>query len=176
MPIPKPRFRPALPITLAVLALALAACGSSTQTGTGSASGSVPGLRFAQCMRAHGVPNYPDPGGAGSGPSFGGSGLDVGSPAFKDAQQACAKFAVGLPGAPNLSASRRRALVAFAKCMRANGAPSFPDPSLTAPSAPSNGTSILDLHGAIFELPAGTDLQSPALKRAGAECGVHAPS
>jgi hypothetical protein len=174
--IPKPACRPALPITLAVLALALAACGSSTQTGTGSGSGSVPGLRYAQCMRAHGVPNYPDPGGAASGPSFAGSGLDVGSPAFKAAQQACAKFAVGLPGAPNLSASRRRALVAFAKCMRANGVPSFPDPLLTAPSAPSNGTSIIDLHGAIFELPAGTDLQSPALKRAGAECGVDAPS
>lgn len=176
MRIPEPARLPALLTALAALALALAACGASTQTGTGSGSGSAPGLRFAQCMRAHGVPNYPDPGGAGSGPSFGGSGLDVGSPAFKGAQQACAKFAVGLPGAPNLSASRRRALIAFAKCMRAHGFPSFPDPLLTAPSAPSNGTSILDLHGAIFELPAGTDLQSPALKRAGAECGVRTSS
>jgi len=173
--IPKPACRPTLPITLAVLALALAACGSSTQTGTGSASSDAPGVRFAQCMRAHGVPNYPDPGSAGSGPSFAGSGLDVGSPAFKGAQQACAKFAVGLPGAPTLSASRRRALVAFARCMRAHGVPSFPDPLLTAPSAPTGGTSILDLHGAIFELPAGTDLHSPALKRAGDECGAHAP-
>ena len=176
MRIPKPARLPALLTVLAVIALALAGCGSSGQTGTGSASSSVPGLRFAQCIRAHGVPNYPDPGSAGNGPSFSGSGLDVASPAFKGAQQACAKFAVGLPGAPDLSASRKRALVAFAKCMRAHGVPSFPDPLLTAPSAPSNGTSILDLHGAIFELPAGTGLQSPALKRAGAQCGVRAPS
>jgi hypothetical protein len=125
-------------------------------------------------MRAHGVPNYPDPG-SGKGPTFAGPGL-TGSPAFKAAQQACAKFAVGLLGAQKLSASRRQALVAFARCVRAHGVPSFPDPSLTAPTAPTNGTGILNLHGAVFVLPASIALQSPALKQAGAECGVHAPS
>jgi hypothetical protein len=174
--IPKPTHRPAAFLTPAAAiacALALAACGSSTQTGTGSAPSNVPGLEAAQCMRAHGVPNYPDPG--GSGPNFIGPSV-TGSPAFKGALQACAKFAVGLPGAPKLSASRRRALVAFAGCMRAHGVPSFPDPLLTAPTAPTNGTRIIELHGAVFVLPAGTSLQSPALKQAGAECGVRAAS
>jgi hypothetical protein len=125
-------------------------------------------------MRAHGVPNFPDPGGGGT--SVVGPGLNVGSPAFKAAQQACAKLAPGLPGTPTLSASRRRALVAFARCVRAHGVPRFPDPLLTAPSAPSNGTSVIALHGAVFAPPAGTDPQSPAFKQARAKCGAYAPS
>jgi hypothetical protein len=63
-------------------------------------------LKFSQCMRSHGVPNFPDPdfsnsgGGigikisAGNGPS---SGLDPNSPAFQAAQSACAKL-LHLPG------------------------------------------------------------------------------
>jgi len=53
-------------------------------------------LAFAQCMRSHGVPNYPDPkitfsGGGVSETSGGpqGSGLDPQSPKFQSAQQAC---------------------------------------------------------------------------------------
>jgi hypothetical protein len=124
-------------------------------------------------MRANGVPNFPDPG--SSGTSFVGPGLNPGSPAFKGAQQACAKYAPGLPGPPTLTASERRAVLAFAQCMRTHGVPSFPDPLLTAPTAPSNGTSVIALHGAIFELPSGTDPQSPAFKQAGAKCGAGTP-
>ena len=55
-------------------------------------------LKFSQCMRSHGLPNFPDP-----KPSSGGvglvigknSGLDPNSPQFKTAQQACKTF---LPG------------------------------------------------------------------------------
>ena len=48
-------------------------------------------LRFSRCMRAHGVPNFPDPtfsptGSVGIGP---GPGTDVNSPAFQHAQQVC---------------------------------------------------------------------------------------
>jgi hypothetical protein len=55
-------------------------------------------LKFSQCMRAHGLPNFPDPkvlnGGIGIriGP---GTGLDPSSPQFQAAQQACLKL---LPG------------------------------------------------------------------------------
>jgi hypothetical protein len=58
-----------------------------------SASQRAAMLRFSQCMRTHGVPNFPDPvfsGGAvriGFGP---GSGVDPKSPAFIAAQRACA--------------------------------------------------------------------------------------
>ena len=52
-------------------------------------------LQFAQCMRAHGLPNFPDPvfnaGRVGfrAGP---GTGLDPSSPAFKAAQGACQQY------------------------------------------------------------------------------------
>jgi hypothetical protein len=52
-------------------------------------------LKFAQCMRSHGVPNYPDPtvnfsnGGVSSSEDIGQSGLDPSSPTFQAAQKTC---------------------------------------------------------------------------------------
>jgi hypothetical protein len=51
-------------------------------------------LQFAECMRAHGVPNFPDPkvstGSNGNGVvDLRGAGLNFGAPAFKAAAQAC---------------------------------------------------------------------------------------
>jgi hypothetical protein len=55
-------------------------------------------LKFSQCMRSHGLPNFPDPkpSGGGVGLVIGkNSGLDPNSPQFKTAQQACKTL---LPG------------------------------------------------------------------------------
>ena len=52
-------------------------------------------LRFSQCMRAHGLANFPDPtfSGGHAGLLFrAGSGIDPSSPAFKAAQAACAQY------------------------------------------------------------------------------------
>lgn len=51
--------------------------------GGGASQGTVGSytLAFARCMRAHGVPKFPDPGGQ-TGP---GSGFDLGSPSFQAA-------------------------------------------------------------------------------------------
>jgi hypothetical protein len=52
-------------------------------------------LKYAQCMRAHGLPKFPDPhptsGGIGrpSGIFVGGGGYDRNSPQVKSANQAC---------------------------------------------------------------------------------------
>jgi hypothetical protein len=57
-------------------------------------------LAFSACMRAHGVPNFPDPqfsGGRARLQVKRGGGLDPSSPAFQGAQKACQK---DLPGAP----------------------------------------------------------------------------
>jgi len=45
-------------------------------------------LKLSECMRAHGVPNFPDPNGQGV---IQGSGIDPNSPPFQAAQQKCAK-------------------------------------------------------------------------------------
>jgi hypothetical protein len=54
-------------------------------------------LEFSQCMRANGVPGYPDPG-AGGTTNFNGTGIDPNSPAFLNgnANQTCGKQ-VGAP-------------------------------------------------------------------------------
>jgi hypothetical protein len=49
------------------------------------------GLRFARCVRAHGVPSFPDPDSTGRIPDPASVGVDQGSPAFRAANDACAK-------------------------------------------------------------------------------------
>jgi hypothetical protein len=42
-------------------AVALAACGSSGKSSAAASGGSGQGIEYADCMRKHGVPNFPDP-------------------------------------------------------------------------------------------------------------------
>jgi hypothetical protein len=57
-----------------------------------SAAENTKGLEFSQCMRSHGVPNFPDP---ITGPTGGqainltGLGIDQNSPTYQAANQAC---------------------------------------------------------------------------------------
>jgi hypothetical protein len=52
-------------------------------------------LKFAQCMRANGVPNYPDPSGSDD-TNLRGAGIDTSTPAYQDANQLCVKK-TGMP-------------------------------------------------------------------------------
>jgi hypothetical protein len=79
-------------------------------------------------MRSHGVPNFPDPS------TSGGIGItlphsfNTRSPAYLAASRACHALApVGHPatGSPDKIAAE----VKVARCMRAHGDPSFPDPN-----------------------------------------------
>jgi hypothetical protein len=125
-------------------AVLIAGCGSSN-TSSGSngsgASAQSSGLAFAECMRSHGVPNFPDPtagsgGGvqiqasqrAGSGQTMTVNGVPVSAPAFQSASQACnAKLPHGGKGPPGgITAIRAKALK-MAQCMRSHGVPNFPD-------------------------------------------------
>ena len=49
-------------------------------------------LRFSQCVRAHGVPSFPDPDSTGRIPDPATVGIDQGSPKFRAANQACGTF------------------------------------------------------------------------------------
>jgi hypothetical protein len=146
----------------AVLALALAAslglavlasgCGGSPGPGvakapnsgssnSGSTGGSSTGdpAAYSACMRKHGVPNFPDPDSKGriritSGLGRNGqkTGVDVNSPQFKKAQQACQKLQPN-GGRPNAQqqAREQQAMLKFSRCMRSHGVPKFPDPKFT---------------------------------------------
>jgi hypothetical protein len=50
------------------------------------------GLTFSQCVRGHGVPNFPDPGSDGRIPDPATVGINQGSPKFEAANQACRKY------------------------------------------------------------------------------------
>ena len=50
------------------------------------------GRRFSQCVRSHGVPNFPDPGSDGRIPDPATVGVDQGSPKFQAANQACRRY------------------------------------------------------------------------------------
>lgn len=157
-----------LAIALAAIScsLAIAACGSSGKP-TGTAASSDPALKEAQCMRAHGVPNFPDP--SPGGPSVIPNWINPQAPAFQTAQKACAKFLDGSSSQASASESRKLELLNLAKCMRTHGLPSFPDPTTSPPPAPSVGShtgNVIGIAGAYLALPP----QSPPLKRAAAAC------
>jgi hypothetical protein len=67
-----------------------------------TASQRADALKFSQCMRTHGVPNFPDPtfsGGHAGIELSKSSGIDPQSPAFQAAQKACGSpFGKGGPG------------------------------------------------------------------------------
>jgi hypothetical protein len=49
-------------------------------------------LEFSQCVRSHGLPNFPDPGSDGRIPDPATVGINQGSPKFEAANQACRKY------------------------------------------------------------------------------------
>ena len=127
------------------------------------------GLEFADCMRANGVPNFPDPTGGGRGNNLAGTGINPQSPAFKSARTACARLAPGgAVGGAKATEGQFLAALRFAKCMRVNGFPSFPDP--TRVDAPPGPILIIG-QGLFFRVGAGFNPDAPAVQRAIAACG-----
>jgi hypothetical protein len=154
-------------LVLAAAATALAACGSS---GSGSATDASAGksnkaLAFAQCMRSHGVSNFPDPSGGRlnlqiqrtpGGTSV--NGVQVNAPAFQSAMNACKADLPngGTPRPP--SAAQRQAALRFAQCMRSHGVPNFPDPQVS-------GSGVI-----IKAAGQGIQLNAPAVQAAQQAC------
>jgi hypothetical protein len=125
---------------LAAVTLAGAACGSGQEPGrtvasmalkTDSASAAPQGgsqadpVAFAKCVRENGVPDFKDP-----EPGVGmGDGIDLNSPAFKKAAEACKQFMPAPPPQNNPGETWSTSdKLKYAACMRDNGVPSFPDP------------------------------------------------
>ena len=90
-------------------------------------------LKFAECMRANGVTDFPDPSTSAGGTEIhfsAGDGIDPKDPTFQKAEQACSKFiggSLGTRGKPDKAMQAR--MLKFAQCMRAHGVTNFPDPS-----------------------------------------------
>jgi hypothetical protein len=151
-------------------AVAIGACGSSSHPATTAASTRYSeALRLSECMRSHGVPNFPDPNAGGGIKIPSGSGVNPFSPAFKAARQACASF---FPGAGNRqpSANQMAAARETSECMREHGVTGFPDPTLKPPSDPSDYSILENRGGVIIAVPSTINPQSPAFVRAAKAC------
>jgi hypothetical protein len=100
------------------------------------------GLKFSQCMRAHGVAKFPDPSHDGSIQIGSSTGIDPSSSTFKSAQQACQELiGGGKPPSPAEQAKMRQQALAFSACMRRHGIADFPDPEF------SNGRIAIRIKG-----------------------------
>lgn len=130
---PRPRPGRGLPLaaTAAILGLLATACSSSPKPSASAPPTYQQMLSYAECMRTHGAPAYPDPvqapGGVWAFLSTPGS--EVNDPPAA-AAKACQKLE---PKQSELPAAAIRAAVQqglkMAKCMRAHGISDYPDPT-----------------------------------------------
>lgn len=163
-----------------VVATALAACGSSSPRGSspGTSSGGGSGLntnqtrihseslRLSRCVRANGVPNFPDPpanGGYGvksfaqqsNGKTMSINGVSVSAPAFRSAFAKCQRYMPKRPAPTDSQLALHRAeAVRYGRCMR-NHRINIPDPKI----APGPGGIRVQIN-----IPAGMTQDSPAFK------------
>lgn len=120
--------RHAIPVAALGCALVLAACGSSSKPHGPAANDHAQGVKFATCMRDHGVPSFPDP------QTNAGIQIPVAlaknpSPAFTSAMHACKYLMPADAHPPAVSASQKAAALKLAQCMRKHGVPNYPDPT-----------------------------------------------
>ena len=121
-------------------AKAPAGTGAGGNSGTGD-SGTTTSTRdqavkFAECMRANGVKNFPDPSATGDfaiDTVANQSGVDTNSAAFTQARSACKDLEPsGFTGSKR-TPEQQQAALKFAQCIRDNGVKDFPDPAIDAP-------------------------------------------
>jgi hypothetical protein len=159
------RVRVAAVITvMAVAALITAACGGSPSSTSSQSSSGTGGalsayisqqLAFARCVRAHGIPNFPDPDSSGHFSKQKLRELGISESRARALNTACQNF---LPaGQPPLTAQQQQDYLRAAACMRSHGIAGFPDPSF------SGG-------GVHFPIPSGIDPSSPQFYQARHTC------
>jgi hypothetical protein len=133
------RARVAAVITVMAAAAVLAAACSGSPPSTGSGGSPNAGgsahpsswVAYSRCVRAHGVPNFPDPGSNGQLskeaiiPAF----REVGDSRAKAATYACRNLNPTEQGSPTLTAQEQQDYLKAAACMRSHGITNFPDPT-----------------------------------------------
>lgn len=161
----------------------VAGCGSSTATKLATsgqrasqAGARHSGLSYARCMRSHGVSRFPDPTATGGfDPNAGG--INQSSPAVKAAETACERLlpVKHVPFQEPTAAAYTR-LLHWARCMRAHGISSLPDPKPNPPPAPGSAAArpfgtLMGDGGYWVGIPSNVNAHSPAFLRLSTRCG-----
>jgi hypothetical protein len=175
------------PVAFVALAAGAAACGgdggspgvanlgsSRTTTvppaaqGGSTATDYVDAVEYSQCMRAHGVANFPDPDSNGNflskGGDLNGQKVDAGSSTYSKADKTCSHL---LPNGGKATPAEQQQMLASAlklvDCLRTHGFPTMADPST------SGG-------GVAIRFPAGAGPNSPTFQSAMTECRKLVPA
>jgi hypothetical protein len=155
-----------LAAAVAGIALLVAACGGGSGRAAGAAStADQKAIAYAQCMRSHGKPGWPDPDSHGDfriSPEK----QHLNGSLMRSADQACRH---PLPnGGQQTAAQEQQAFgqaLKFSACMRAHGLPGFRDPTVEQTATPPGGP------GAVASIT--TRLTSaPPSRRAASSCPV----
>jgi hypothetical protein len=166
---PWPRRVPAAGVitVMATAALLAAACSSGGPSSTGSggsanargSANSSSAVAYSRCVRAHGVPNFPDPDSNGQIPKEAAARAlrEVSDSRAKAATNACANLNPAGQGSPALTAQEQQDYLRAAACMRSHGITNFPDP--TFPGGHVN-----------LSIPSSIDTQSRQFTRAAETC------
>ena len=136
--------------------------GRSLSSKPGSTGESSPSeqLELAQCMRSHGVANFPDPSPEGGFLSaLSAAGIDTHSPSYQRALQACKRYNPAEDMTPAQSAAEMAKALELSECMRSHGVPNFPDPGTGLV-----GEQVIDLRGRDI------DVNSPTFQAASKAC------
>ena len=165
------RRRAAVAATV-IVPLLLAGCGGSSPTSTtaqdpGFQSVAAAAVKYSQCMREHGLPNFPDPK-ISSSPGHASIGIeavgpDGGTPQFKVAQAACHSIMPG-PSSSDLASQatqqhqHEQDILSFTRCLRSHGVANFPDPDAQGRLSPATVQA------------AGVDMHAPAFVAAAMAC------
>jgi hypothetical protein len=156
-------------------AILIAACGGAAKPAAQKKDGPYgphnSPYAVSKCMRANGVSHFPDPSQGSGGLGFPGGlavtalgqmmvdGISFSGPALKRAERACKAYLPGGGGPPPApTAAQKAQILKLARCMRANGVPSFPDPDSGA-VVPGGTTQTMP------------DANTPAFKHAIQVCG-----
>jgi hypothetical protein len=127
---------------------------SASTTTSAAASRRQSALAYSGCMRAHGVPNFPDPDSQGDFGSLTQQALKVSKQQSLAANHACKRLIPqGGTGSPQLRQEKLAFALKLAQCIRRHGFPAFPDPTASHQRAPS-----------------GIDPSSPQFEAADATC------
>lgn len=147
---------------------AVAHLGTTTSTtASGPSAGPGPGgnpakmggdlMKYASCMRSHGVSDFPNPIISGNSVGLEINPTIAGSPDFKTAQAACQHLLPVRPTAQNFTTAQQADYLKAAQCMRSHGINGFPDPTFAG-------------GGVRFNLPAGMDANSAPFEAAREIC------
>ncbi len=145
---------------------------TSQDTGT-SATKRQDAVKFSECMRSHGVKNYPDPKKTGATEISSSSGIDPNSQTFQSAWVKCAKYSPSHNVKTHASEQQIKTALKTAECMHAHGVPNFPDPIATsAPPTPgSEGPGLTQYNnGILFHIPSSIEVSSPTFQAAAKAC------